>query len=189
MSQSQVATVYADALLELAGTDATLEEIEQEILEVNRILFSDKEVREFVLSPMIGMDDKESVLNKALHGQVRELVSSYIGLLNQKNRLEFLPEITEVFSKGVDRVRGRRKVVVTSREPLVDQALDRIRKKLENKYNVKVLIENQISDKMIGGFKIQMGDILVDASIRTKLSTIKQSLLSKKITVGAIYEN
>lgn len=189
MNRSQVATVYTDALLELVGATPELEEVEQELLGVNQALFSDSSVREFVLSPIMKTEDKEGILTKSLKGQVRELVFSFIGILNQKGRLEYFPEICEVFSEGVDRIRGRSKVIIQSKESLPEATLERIRKTLESKFQTKVLIKNELSSDVIGGFVIRMNDYLVDASMKSKLATIKKSLLSKKITVGAIYEN
>lgn len=189
MNQSQIATVYARALLDLVGDSPQLEEVESELLGVQKAFFEDSEVRSFVLSPVLKRDEKEAILLKSLKDQASEYVTSFVGVLNQKNRLEFFPEICEVFSEGVDRVRGRSKLLIQSKESLPEESLERIRKTMEDKFKTKVVIRNEISPDIIGGFVLRMEDYLVDASIKSKLSTIKKSLLSKKITVGAIYEN
>jgi F-type H+-transporting ATPase subunit delta len=188
MNKSQVATVYANSLLDLVGNSPELEEVEQELFAVHKAFFSDSAVRDFILSPILNRDEKEASLLKSLQGQVKEIVVSFIGILNQKGRLEYLPEITEVFSEGVDRVRGRSKVTIESKEELPEATIERIRNTLEARFHTKVLISNKILP-LIGGFVIRMDDYLVDASMKSKLATIKKSLLSKKITVGAIYED
>ena len=189
MNKSQVATVYANSLLDLVGNSPELEEVEQELIGVHKAFFSDSAVRDFILSPILNRDEKEAALFKSLQGQVKEIVISFIGILNQKGRLDYLPEIAEVFSEGVDRVRGRSKVIIESKEELPEATIERIRKTLEARFHTKVLISNKISPSLIGGFVIRMNDYLVDASMKSKLATIKKSLLSKKITVGAIYED
>lgn len=189
MSQSQVATVYAKALLDLIGDSPQLEEVESELHGVKEAFFQDPEVRNFVLSPVLKRDEKEAILLKSLQGQASEVVTSFVGVLNQKKRLEFFPEICDLFSEGVDKKRGRSKLVIQSKESLTSESLDRIRIAMEEQFKTKVVIRNDINPSLIGGFVIRMEDYLVDASIKSKLSTIKKSLLSKKITVGAIYEN
>lgn len=189
MNQSQVATVYANALLELAGSGDQLETIEGELRGVRDAFFTDPEVKHFVMSPVLKRDEKEAILLKSLQGQTSEVVASFVGLLNQKDRLSYFPEIVDVFSEGVDRVRGRSNLVVQSKEPLSADSLERIRKTMEEKFKTKVVIKNEINSELIGGYVIRMNDYLVDASMQSQLSTIKKSLLSKKITVGAIYEN
>ncbi|MCC5814572.1 MAG: ATP synthase F1 subunit delta [Leptospira sp.] len=189
MNQSQVATVYANALLEIAGDGNHLEDIEGELQGVHEAFFTDPEVKHFVLAPILKREDKEVILLKSLQGQVSEVVASFIGILNQKDRMEFFPEICKVFSEGVDRVRGRQVLIVQSKESLSEDSLERIRKTMEEKFKTKVVLKVEINPDIIGGFVLRMSDYLVDASMQSKLSTIKKSLLSKKITVGAIYEN
>ncbi|WCL48927.1 ATP synthase F1 subunit delta [Leptospira sp. GIMC2001] len=189
MNQSQVSTVYSQALLDLVSSGPALEEVEGELRDVETILFTDPEIMQFILSPVVKPEEKETVLMNSLKGKVSEIVSSFIGVLSNKGRLEFFPEICSVFSEGVDKLRGRSQVTLYSREPMLESEISRIKKTLEEKFKTSAVIRNEISPDIVGGFVIRMNDYLVDASIQSKLRTIKESLLAKKITVGAIYEN
>jgi len=42
---------------------------------------------------------------------------------------------------------------------------------------------------VIGGFLIRIEDFLIDATMKNKLKSISESLLSQKITAGVLYEN
>ncbi len=189
MNRSQVATVYAQALLELVTDTSRLEEVEKELSGIREAFYSDPAVRDFILSPILSKDEKEAILLKSLRGQVGELLISFIGVLNSKNRLEYLPEICEEFSEGVDRVLGRSKLIVESKDELSFELLEKIRNLMESKFHTKAILSNKVRSDLIGGFVIRMNDYLIDASIRSKLLAMKKSLESKKITVGAIYEN
>lgn len=190
MRQNQIASSYAQALLELCQKETgTLEEVEKELIQLKQILMDDPSVREFVLSPLLKKEEKEEVLLKALEGNASEIVVSFIGVLNRKNRMEYLSTICEFYSEGVDRILGRIHAVVESREPLSEENYGKIKKILEEKFHTQVILQNQVKPNLIGGFVIRMNDYLIDASMQSKLEEIRKLLLSKKINVGAFYEN
>ena len=189
MSQSAVAHSYATALLEIIVKDTDLDQVVQDLFEIQKVLFEDKSVREFVLSPIVKKDIKQNAIAKALSGQAREEVASFMGILIQKDLLEFFPEITEVFSTLVEKRRGRSKVSIVSKEELPEAALARIKKVIEKKFKTEAIIHNTISDDVIGGFLIRIEDFLIDATMKNKLKSISESLLSHKITAGVLYEN
>ena len=189
MAESLIANVYATALLEIISKDTDLDPVVQELFEIEKALFGEKVIREFVLSPIVKTDWKEKAILKALTGQVREEVVSFVGLLNQKGRLDFFSDITKEFSHLVDLKKGRSRVSVVSKEPLSETILERIKKFVEKKFKTEAIIQNKISDDVIGGFVIRVNDFLIDASMKNKLKSISESLLSHKITAGVLYEN
>lgn len=62
---------------------------------------------------------------------------------------------------------------VISRESLGADVLEQIKNKLERKYSQKIQLINIVDLDVLGGFKIQIQDEVIDLSWREKLNSIK----------------
>ena len=64
---------------------------------------------------------------------------------------------------------GRLRARVTSAEPLTPTAVDRVRRALEERTGKKVIVETAVDASLIGGVVAQVGDLVLDGSVRTQL--------------------
>ena len=67
---------------------------------------------------------------------------------------------------------------MTSAEPLAPAALDRVRRSLEERTGKKVIVETAVDAGLIGGVVAQVGDLVLDGSVRTQLADLRQKLLN-----------
>ena len=64
---------------------------------------------------------------------------------------------------------------------LKDEELDKIAKAYAKKYGLTTLkITNKVDPSILGGVVLQVGDIRIDGSIRTKLQEIREQLIENK---------
>jgi F-type H+-transporting ATPase subunit delta len=70
------------------------------------------------------------------------------------------------------------RAVVTSATPLSPADLERVRRSLERRTKKTVMLEAQVDPSLIGGLVAQVGDLVLDGSVRTQLSTLRDKLLN-----------
>lgn len=114
------------------------------------------------------LDEKE--LDRSLCG-----IASVIVKNKDKKKLS---AIERVFDLEKNRNRGYVNVKITSVIEISDAHFEKIKKTIGKKYNVdrsRVKITSTIDKTLIGGMKIQIGNEIIDASIKRKLKKILQS--------------
>ena len=76
----------------------------------------------------------------------------------------------------VDEDRGFLRVVVRSAHPLTDPAVQRLRASLQKREHRRIELRAEIAPELLGGFQVQMGQRVIDGSIRRQLGELRQRL-------------
>jgi len=196
MENSQVAKVYAKALLD-AGTDSkATDEYQEELKTVHDLLTSNPEVWTFLISPRVPKKDKLELIEKSFRGKASDAVVSFICILTRNDRIYYLTDVYYQYRLLNDKLNGLVRAKVQSAVPLTPENNNEIKKWFQEVYKVNAEIESVIRPELIGGLVIYFDDKVVDGSILSKLKSIKQSitihaeekLISNKNT-GSYYEN
>ncbi|MBM9500739.1 ATP synthase F1 subunit delta [Leptospira sp. 201903071] len=186
MNDSGVSKIYASALLEASNA---LEEVEQELADLVQLLFQENKIRNFFLSPVVSIAEKEMILVKNLRGKVSEVTLNFLGVLLKKGRFISLPEIQKQFTEELDKKRGRVRAQVRSYPSLEPSQLTKLGSILTERFKSEFILEATEDKSLLGGFVVQFNDLKIEKSIASQLGEIKKAMLEKKLPVGAIYEN
>ena len=100
----------------------------------------------------------------------------FVRLLVKNGRLEDVRFIFRSFLTMYYRSRGilvaRLTTVVPARELEA-----KLRTMLEKKFGSKVLVESRVDPDLVGGFTLEVGDYLLDASVRRQIETIRRQFV------------
>ncbi len=178
MLNPRLAGRYAKSLLGLAIERGQLEEVYNDI----RYLEAVSEVnRQFVVvlkSPVITPDKKEAILHAVTQGNISELTDSFIRLLIRKGREMSLPEITHAFVEQYNLHKQIYKVKLTTASPVSDEIKNEIVEKVKGQSDMKhIELTAEVNEELIGGFVLEIGNTLIDASIAYDLNIIKKQFL------------
>jgi F-type H+-transporting ATPase subunit delta len=105
-----------------------------------------------------------------------EALTTMLGLLFENGRLSLLPEITGLFDELRRESERVIKATVTSAAVLVDTELDTIKTGLRRRFGCDVEVETAIDESLIGGAIIDVGDVVIDGSLKGKLSRLQAAL-------------
>ena len=185
----KIASVYAQALLELARDGSALGEIDEELSTISTHLQQDAGVWAFFKSPLMSGDEKIKIFEKVLKNNINGILYNFIGVLARKRRLGELPAISIAFRALLDRELGRRRVSVqTALEP--EQSLvESMKKTLSGYFGTDVVLELKVNPEIIGGLVIQSDDLLIDTSVKQGLENMRRALLKRKLVGEEYYEN
>ena len=198
MSSQALSRRYARALLSLA------QELDQDSGDNTHADLFGKEIENFsgILKLSISADDpsneasfEEVLLNPSLNSTVKadvleqvltrlELsphVGNFIRLTQSKNRMSLFHQIVSSYQTQTDKLSGRIRATVTTAQELDLAEKDDIRQTLASNAGVdtdKIFIEYVIDPEIIGGVVARVGHMLYDASVRSRLTELKSSLLN-----------
>jgi F-type H+-transporting ATPase subunit delta len=128
-------------------------------------------------NPKVSADDLSKLLSGMVKTKLDGQVASFLNLLNQNHRLAALPEIAHQFEAMKNKSESAAEVNITSAFPLEGSALTDLLSSLKKRFGGKELRPTiQIDPELIGGVRIQVGDEVMDSSVKAQLAQMQISL-------------
>lgn len=171
--ESLAAKRYAQAAFELAGSDlAGWQRAIEEIAE----FMGDESVRTVLENSRVPQDAKMRLVAAAL-AELPALPLNLGRLLVRKQRTGLAPEIAEQFRLLVAAHEGVRKARATTAVPLTTAEQEALAQRLQDSTGHAVELETDVDPQLLGGVVVQIGDRLIDASVRGRLASLRKSLV------------
>jgi F-type H+-transporting ATPase subunit delta len=181
--RARIAGVYAEALLAAAlkqGDVGTADAAGAELNEfVSGVLDANPTVAAFLSSPAVGKKAKTAALDAALPGHASELLRGLLAVLAKNGRLDLVPGVAAAYHQLLDDRAGRVRVKVTVAAELSDAQRRAITGHLAALLKQQPVLNVRVDPELIGGMIVQVGDRVIDTSVRTRLQTIRTLLLDK----------
>ncbi len=131
----------------------------------------------FMMSPQFDDALKVDLLKRSLGENYDPLIETFILYLFKKKRLEFLPEIIKEYRRLVSEKLGILDVRLISATAVDAGTNEKLAQKLDELFQRKTIINNEIKPSLIGGGILMIGNKMLDASVKGKLSRLKKHLL------------
>ena len=175
MSVHRIASRYAKSLIELADEQNKLEDITEDIKSFQRAL-ANRDLYLLLKSPIVSVDKKKQVFKALFEGKFNEMTLAFLNILTTKGREAYMPEIADEYLDQYKKIKHISTVKLTTAEALTADAVEAIRKKLEESKvtDEHVEIETAVDPELIGGFVIELDDKIYDASVANKLEELKR---------------
>ncbi len=173
MLNPRLAIRYAKSLLDLAIERGELERVYQDMEWLKQLCKGNPDFVNLLRSPVVNADMKTKIVKAVTTGKITELTDSFISLLIRKSRESVLPEITTAFITQYKEHKNIHVVNLTTAVPVsesVRTAIINQVKKASGFDNIE--LHEKVDEDIVGGFVLQLGDKLVDASIAYDLKTI-----------------
>jgi len=171
----EIARVYADALFGVAKDKGKLDVIREQLGQFADALSENKEMQLFFFSPYFSSAEKEQGLEKAVGGAEPELLN-FLELLLEKHRMPVLFRIRRNYESLWAKENKRLGVTVTSAVDLDPEIAKRIGSEIEEQTGNKVELESRVDPDILGGLVVQVGNMVLDTSIRNRLEKLRKSV-------------
>ena len=168
---------YAKAAFELAQAQGVLDAVHGDIATLKTLMLESAELRTFVSSVIYASDIKlKGLLAVTKKAKLNPLTTKFLGVLAVNHRLgELFPVIT-AFNKRYDAFKGIVNAEVVSAVALSAPQLDDLKKTLVKTLGQSAEISTSVDPAILGGLKVRIGSRLFDASLKTKLDSLKFAL-------------
>ncbi len=175
MNNPRLAGRYAKSLLDLGIEQNNLNAVYADIKFLRNICKSNPDFVEVLKSPVINVDKKEKIIESITNGRVSALTSLFIQLLIRKTRESNLPEIVHAFVEQYNKLKDIHHVKITTALPLSAEAEQAILSKVRSNTHIQnIELETIVEEELIGGFKMEVGGTLVDATVLRDLNDVKK---------------
>ena len=166
---------YAIALLEIAIEQNKTEEFRKEVKILKNIFQNSPEFCEILSDVNIDLAKKYSMIDKIL-ASVNSDILSFVKVIIKNNRAHYLYKIfKETLYRFDDYLEIQEGKLILSKE-MSKEEKEKIIKSIEINEGVRLELEEVIDPSILGGFIVTLKDNVYDASLKTKLQNLKESL-------------
>jgi F-type H+-transporting ATPase subunit delta len=179
MLNPRLAGRYAKSLLDLANERNELEVVYNDMLYLQALCKQSREVVTLLRSPVITPDKKLAVLNALTKDKIGVSTDAFIRLMVNKAREEFLPEVIPAFIAQYKKQKDIHVIKLTTAMPASEELKNQIITLVQSQIKMKnIELKTEVQEDIIGGFLLEIGDTLVDASISYDLNKIRSQFLN-----------
>jgi len=169
-------TAYAEALFAVARAEGPLAEVEDELFRVAQVVKGNDELRDTLADPHIPVATRQQIIVDLLGGKAKPATVSLVSLVVANGRVRLLPAIVDELLAKTAREANKEVAEVRSAIALTDdqksRLADALGKALHKQVEVKVIIDPSVQ----GGLVAQVGDTVIDGSVRRRLDQLKNAL-------------
>ncbi len=182
MADGSLARRYARALLSLAresadvvaATDAFAADLDRFAAVLD---LSDGTLRAALGNPGISLGERRAVLDAVLPRLgLQPMSNNFLRMVLDKGRFGVLPEIRVQYRAMADEQAGRVRATVTTARALSAELGAQVQASLASATGKTVIVDFVVDPALIGGMVAKVGDTVYDASVRSRLSAVQQSL-------------
>ena len=172
---SGMAGRYASALFSLAKDSRSIDRVSAELKSFDGLIGDNPDLQLLVRSPVFTAEDQSRALKAVLErAGIAGLTANFLLLVASKRRLFAVRTMIRDFLALDDADRGVSRAHVTVAEPLRDGQLAALESSLAEATGGKsVELDVKVDPEIIGGIVVRLGSRMVDASIKTKLNSIR----------------
>jgi F-type H+-transporting ATPase subunit delta len=180
MANTTVAQPYAQALLELATAERAVEKFRAELRNVTTLLDRSEELSRVFSVPNVSEAERKAVIGElADRLQLSRTLRNALMVLAEKRRLAYLREIAQGFERLADEATGLVRAEVRAAAALSLEQRENLRRTLEQAVGRRVVLQTSIDPKLLGGLRVEFGGKVYDASLATKLESLRDQILNE----------
>jgi F-type H+-transporting ATPase subunit delta len=169
---------YAQAILDLAQTQNATEEVYKNAQDLLSILKANRDLYNFLKSPLIKSDKKEKILRNLFEKNIHSILIQFIAILCKRRRENILPEILNAI---ISEYKQRNNIITAQLitafkfdEELKKSIIEKI-KKIKNASQIE--LQEIVDESLIGGFILKTESSQIDTSIKTQLQNLYQKFI------------
>ena len=171
---SGVAGRYASALFDLAREEGQIDSVGKELDNFQALLDESADLRRLIKSPVISAEEQDRAIDSVLKkAGIGGLAGNLIRLTASNRRLFVLPQMIRAYRSLVAEHKGIVSAEVRLAETPSTEQLDTIKTAIREMAGSDVDLDVKIDPALIGGLVVKIGSRMVDASLKTKLNSIR----------------
>ena len=177
MKNLAVSRRYAKALILIGQENDQAEQYNTELESVVGLFDTQVDFEMALTNPLYNKNDRKKILEAVLAAvDLSAIMKSFLILLFDKSRIGFLREIASYYKNLADELKGVVKASIVSATELSSEAVDKIKESLSKKTGKTIVLNVQQDPSLIGGVVTKIGDLVMDASVKTQLMNMRETL-------------
>jgi F-type H+-transporting ATPase subunit delta len=167
---------YAEALFGVARAEGTLGDVEDELFRFSQTLQGNDELRNALTDAAIPAARRQQIVEDLLGGKASPTTVALVSMVVGTGRARELPAIIQRLVEMSAAEANKEIAEVRTAVPLTDDQRDRLAKALEDATGKQVEVKVVVDPSVMGGIVAQVGDTVIDGSVRRRLDQLKNAL-------------
>jgi F-type H+-transporting ATPase subunit delta len=174
---SGMAGRYATAVFELALEENALDQVMADLDRFDALIGESPDLLRLVRSPVFSAEEKQAALAAVLdRAGIAGTAANFLRLVTANRRLFAVRDMIRALRVLVARHKGEVTAQVTVAERLADRHLAALKDALRSVTGKDVMLDIKVEPAIIGGLVVKVGSRMVDASLKTKLNSIRHAM-------------
>ena len=176
-NQADVGLRYAQALFELAKGQGDAGVVEADLKSLKAMRAESADLRTLIASPAFDAEEKGKGLAAVAEAAgFAPTTKKFLGLVAANRRASALPGMIAAYEKLAAEDRGAVSAEVTTAMPLTDAQSKALAAALRTALGKDPEIAARVDPAILGGLKVRVGSRLYDASLKSRLDSLKFAL-------------
>ncbi len=167
---------YASALISIARAEGSLDTVEDELFRFGRTVAGSDELRSALTDEAIPASRRQSIVETLLGGKAHPTTANLVSFVVGAGRARDLPAIIDSLVTMAASQKNKVVAEVRTAYPLTDDQKVRMAAALANATGKQVEVKVIIDSSVLGGVVAQVGDTVIDGSVRRRLDQLKSLL-------------
>lgn len=167
---------YASALFAVASAETDLGSVQDELFQFGRIVQGSDELRERLADATLPPARRAQLVEDILAGKANKVTVALVSMVVAAGRGRDLPDIVHELNTLAAAEAGKEVAVVRTAVELSEDQKQRLAQALERATGTPVDLRVVIDPSVIGGVVAQVGDTVIDGTVRRRLDQLKQAI-------------
>ena len=166
---------YAEAITAVAAAEGKSSVVENELFGVVAALKASDDLRSTLGDSKLPLARRLQIVEDLLDGKTSTATTSLVSLIVANGRIADLEAIANAALAQSAGARGEAVAEVRSAVALTEDQIKRLATALKAKTNRDVTVRNIVDPSVVGGIVTQIGDTLLDGSVRSRLTQLREA--------------
>ena len=171
----EIAEVYARALFEAGKESDVLDRVHEELGEFADALAENRDLQVFLFSPYFSSEEKKEGMKRIVTDADERLVN-FLQLLAERHRMPALFRVRRNFDAMWADENKLLPVEITSAVELDEKIAKQLGDRIAEQTGRKVELSSRVEPEILGGIVVQVGNSVLDASIRNRLEQLRRQV-------------
>tara|TARA_B100000424_G_scaffold271496_1_gene274492 strand:+ start:3243 stop:3797 length:555 start_codon:yes stop_codon:yes gene_type:complete len=169
---------YSQALYELVDEEKVVDKVEQEANAFIKLISESQEFLNLIKDPRNTQSEQTDAISVICQSyKINETFTKFLKFLISKRRLFFLDKILKDFILICSNKRGEIIAKLTAAKELSSSEIENIENSLKVNFGSNLKLKFSYDPNLLGGLIVQVGSIMIDTSLKSKLQQIENKMI------------
>ena len=173
---TQAASIYAQALYDLAKDEGLGKTILEELAVLKKVFVDTPQYSKLLSTPDIPKQERCGILDEAFRGKVHPYVLNFVKILTEKGYIRSFPDCCEAYRSFYNEDNGILVVKAVSAVPLSDAQVQKLTEKLSATTGKQIDLQCSVDAAQLGGLRLSYSGKQVDGTVKNRMDAIGKLL-------------
>lgn len=172
-----IARPYAEAVFKSAQTNKSIVAW-SDMLKYAAAVSREAQIKALIGNPRISAKQLADIFHAICKDKLNKEGRNLITLMAENDRLDVLPQVSDLYEQLKSQYEGVLDAKIVSAFELNAEQIKKLIVMLEKKFKHEINAKVSVDPELIGGIKVEIGDEILDTSVRGKLEAMAVALKS-----------